>query len=49
MGKRRTLKEIVQKRGLTLSTISEHLVELIGEGRSIDLKRILSKERIALI
>ena len=44
-----TLKEIAQKRGLTPSTISEHLVQLIGEGRSIDLNRILSKERIALI
>ena len=44
-----TLKEIAQKRGLTPSTISEHLVQLIGEGRSIDLNRILSKERIAFI
>ncbi|MCJ7705077.1 MAG: RecQ family ATP-dependent DNA helicase [Desulfobacterales bacterium] len=44
-----TLKEIAQKRGLTPSTISEHLVQLIGESRSIDLNRILSKERIALI
>jgi ATP-dependent DNA helicase RecQ len=44
-----TLKEIAQKRGITPSTISEHLVQLIGEGRSIDLNRILSKERIALI
>ena len=41
--------EIARKRGLTPSTISEHLVQLIGEGRSIDLNRILSKERIALI
>ncbi|OGP73984.1 MAG: hypothetical protein A2V86_08020 [Deltaproteobacteria bacterium RBG_16_49_23] len=44
-----TLKEIAQKRGLTPLTISEHLVQLIAEGRSIDLNRILSKERIALI
>ncbi|MBS3920268.1 MAG: RecQ family ATP-dependent DNA helicase [Deltaproteobacteria bacterium] len=44
-----TLKEIAQKRGLTPSTISEHLVQLIGESRSIDLNRILSKERIGLI
>jgi len=44
-----TLKEIAQKRGLSPSTIAEHLVQLIGEGRSIDLNRILSKERIALI
>lgn len=44
-----TLAEIVQKRGLTSSTIAEHLVHLIGEGRSIDLNRILSKERITLI
>jgi len=44
-----TLKEIAQKRGITPSTISEHLVQLIGEGRSIDLNRILSKERIAFI
>ncbi|MBM4307318.1 MAG: RecQ family ATP-dependent DNA helicase [Deltaproteobacteria bacterium] len=44
-----TPKEIAQKRGLTTSTISEHLVQLIGEGRSIDLHRILSRERIGLI
>jgi DNA-binding MarR family transcriptional regulator len=44
-----TPEEIAQKRGLTPSTISEHLVQLIEEGRSIDLNRILSKERIALI
>jgi superfamily II DNA helicase RecQ len=44
-----TLGEIARKRGLTPSTIAEHLVQLIGEGRSIDLKRILPKERIALI
>ncbi|MBM4340570.1 MAG: RecQ family ATP-dependent DNA helicase [Deltaproteobacteria bacterium] len=44
-----TLKEIAAKRGLTPSTIVEHLAQLIGEGRSIDLNRILSKERIALI
>jgi len=43
------LEEIARKRGLTPSTITEHLVQLIDEGRSIDLKRILSKERIALI
>jgi ATP-dependent DNA helicase RecQ len=44
-----TLEEIVRKRGLAPSTITEHLAQLIDEGRSIDLKRILSKERIALI
>jgi ATP-dependent DNA helicase RecQ len=44
-----TLEEIARKRGLTPSTINEHLVQLIDEGRSIDLNRILSKERIALI
>jgi ATP-dependent DNA helicase RecQ len=44
-----TLIEIAQKRGLSTSTISEHLVQLIEEGRSIDLNRILSKERIRLI
>ena len=44
-----TPEEIAQKRGLTPSTISEHLIQLIEEGRSIDLNRILSKERIALI
>jgi ATP-dependent DNA helicase RecQ len=44
-----TLEEIARKRGLTPSTITEHLVQLIDEGRSIDLNRILSKERIALI
>jgi len=44
-----TLIEIAQKRGLSPSTIAEHLVQLIGEGRSIDLKRILPKERINLI
>jgi len=44
-----TLEEIARKRGLTPSTIIEHLVQLIDEGRSIDLNRILSKERIALI
>jgi ATP-dependent DNA helicase RecQ len=43
------MDEIAGKRGLTPSTISEHLVQLIGQGRSIDLNRILSKERIALI
>jgi ATP-dependent DNA helicase RecQ len=42
-------EEIARKRGLTPSTITEHLVQLIDEGRSIDLNRILSKERIALI
>jgi ATP-dependent DNA helicase RecQ len=41
--------EIARKRGLTPSTISEHLVQLIGEGRPIDLRRFLSKERITLI
>ncbi|MBS3907686.1 MAG: RecQ family ATP-dependent DNA helicase [Syntrophaceae bacterium] len=44
-----TLKEIAQKRGLSPSTIAEHLVQLIGEGRPINLNRILSKERIGLI
>lgn len=44
-----TLEEIARKRGLTSSTIAEHLVQLIDEGRSINLNRILSKERIALI
>ena len=44
-----TLEEIARKRGLTPSTIAEHLVQLIDEGRSIDLNRILLKERIALI
>jgi ATP-dependent DNA helicase RecQ len=44
-----TLEEIARKRGLTPSTITEHLVQLIDEGRSIDLNRILSEERIALI
>ncbi len=43
------LEEIARKRGLTPLTIVEHLVQLIGEGRSIDLHRILSKERITLI
>ena len=44
-----TLEEIARKRGLTPSTITEHLVQLIDEGRSTDLNRILSKERIALV
>jgi len=44
-----TLEEIARKRGLTSSTITEHLVQLINEGRLVDLNRILSKERIALI
>jgi len=44
-----TLEEIARKRGLTPSTVAEHLRQLIDEGRSIDLSRILSKERIALI
>jgi ATP-dependent DNA helicase RecQ len=44
-----TLEEIARKRGLTPSTITEHLVQLINEGRLVDLNRILSKERIALI
>jgi ATP-dependent DNA helicase RecQ len=44
-----TLEEIARKRGLTSSTITEHLVQLIDEGRAINLSRILAKERIALI
>jgi ATP-dependent DNA helicase RecQ len=44
-----TLEEIARKRGLTPSTITEHLLQFIGEGRSINLNRILSKERIGLI
>jgi RecQ family ATP-dependent DNA helicase len=44
-----TLEGIARKRGLTPSAITEHLVQLIDEGRSIDLNRILSKELIALI
>ena len=44
-----TLEEIARKRGLTPSTITEHLAQLIEEGRPIDLSRIFSKERIALI
>jgi ATP-dependent DNA helicase RecQ len=44
-----TLEEIARKRSLTPSTITEHLAQLIGEGRPINLSRILSKERIALI
>jgi ATP-dependent DNA helicase RecQ len=44
-----TLEEIARKRSLTRSTITEHLVQLIDEGRSIGLNRILSKERSALI
>jgi ATP-dependent DNA helicase RecQ len=44
-----TLEEISRNRGLTPSTIIKHLAQFIDEGRSIDLNRILSKERIALI
>jgi len=44
-----TPEEIARHRGLTPSTITEHLVQLVDEGRSVDLNRILSKERIALI
>jgi ATP-dependent DNA helicase RecQ len=44
-----TPEEIARQRGLTPSTITEHLVQLVDEGRSVDLNRILSKERIALI
>ncbi len=44
-----TLEEIARKRCLTPSTITEHLIQLNDEGRPIDLIRILSKERIALI
>ena len=44
-----TLEEIARKRGLTPWTITEHLVQLIDEGRSVDLNRILSGKRIALI
>jgi ATP-dependent DNA helicase RecQ len=44
-----TLEEIARKRGLTPLTISEHLRQLIEEGRPIDLSRILSKERTTLI
>jgi ATP-dependent DNA helicase RecQ len=44
-----TLDEIARKRGLTPSTVAEHLGQLIDEGKSIDLNRFLSKERIALI
>jgi ATP-dependent DNA helicase RecQ len=44
-----TPEDIAVKRGLASSTITEHLVQLIDEGRPIDLNRIFSKERIALI
>ena len=44
-----TLEEISRKRSLTRTTITEHLVHLIDKGYSIDLNRVLSKERIALI
>jgi ATP-dependent DNA helicase RecQ len=44
-----SLEEIAGKRGLTPSTIIKHLVQFIDEGRSIDLNRILPKERISLI
>jgi ATP-dependent DNA helicase RecQ len=44
-----TLEEISRKRSLTRTTITEHLVHLINKGHSIDLNRVLSKERIALI
>ena len=44
-----TLEEISRKRSLTRTTITEHLVQLIDNGYSIDLNRFLSKERIALI
>jgi len=43
------LEEIARKRGVTRSTITGHLAQLIDEGRSVDLNRILSKERIGLI
>jgi ATP-dependent DNA helicase RecQ len=44
-----TPEEIALKRGLSPSTITEHLVQLIDEGRPIDLNRIFPRERIALI
>jgi ATP-dependent DNA helicase RecQ len=44
-----SLGEIAAKRGLTPTTISEHLAQLIAEGHAIDLSRVLSKERITLI
>ena len=44
-----TPEEIALKRGLTSSTIIEHLVQLIDGGRPTDLNRTFSKERIALI
>ena len=47
--KGRTLEEISRKRSLTRTTITEHLVDLIDKGYSVDLNRVLSKERIALL
>jgi ATP-dependent DNA helicase RecQ len=44
-----TLEEISRKQSLTRTTITEHLVQLINRGYSIDLNRVLSKEQIALI
>jgi ATP-dependent DNA helicase RecQ len=44
-----TVKDIADKRNLTTTTIAGHLTELISAGRPVDLGRILSRERMALI
>jgi ATP-dependent DNA helicase RecQ len=45
----KTIGDIATARGLSCSTITGHLVELIQQGRNIDLDRILTAERRAVI
>ncbi len=44
-----SLEEIAQQRNLQISTISSHLAELINEGKSINLDRIITPERQKVI
>ena len=44
-----SLEEIAQQRNLQISTISNHLAELINEGKSINLDRIITPEKQEII
>jgi ATP-dependent DNA helicase RecQ len=45
----KTLFEIADARGLTRSTVTGHLLQLMAEGRQIDLGRIIPAERRKMI
>ncbi len=45
----KTLFEIADARGLTRSTITGHLLQLMAEGRQIDISRIIPAERRKMI